>query len=303
MIDNELKAIDQALRPQRLLQEQLDHIFEPQRRLQEQFEKALATYGTVQEQFERAFEPQRRLQKQFDKALAPYGTVREQLDRAFAPQRRLREQLDGVFAPYRRIQEEFERYFGPLESYLNENSIADIEVGDDGSLVVSGEAVTSDEINSALVDFPREHSDPEEFYAQLFQKLQSVSARVSRAIVFLLVTYILSVAANLTTPVYQEWWKELSSIEPKAAKREIISSAKDLYTSEELAGYRFVYATTLHVRKSGNRNAEIIDELYLGRVVRVIEKSRRWTLIEYHDSVAGENKQGWVFTRYLRTFR
>ena len=114
--------------------------------------------------------------------------------------------------------------------------------------------------------------------------------------------YFLAIIANLTTPIYEEWWKEYADYDQREAKKEIIREAHDLYSTEELFEYRFVYASILNVRESSSTKSKIIGDLHLGKAVKLIKKVKSWSFIEYQDSMTSEVKKGWVFSRYLRKF-
>jgi uncharacterized protein YgiM (DUF1202 family) len=58
----------------------------------------------------------------------------------------------------------------------------------------------------------------------------------------------------------------------------------------------------LNVRRFGNIKSEIIDDIFFGKKVKILEKSKDWSFIEYEDYETLEIKQGWVFSRYLHKF-
>jgi uncharacterized protein YgiM (DUF1202 family) len=61
-------------------------------------------------------------------------------------------------------------------------------------------------------------------------------------------------------------------------------------------------ASTLIVREIGTTKSDIIGVLHLGKAVKIINKAKSWSFVEYQDSLTGEVKTGWVFSRYLRKF-
>jgi len=58
----------------------------------------------------------------------------------------------------------------------------------------------------------------------------------------------------------------------------------------------------LNVRTSGSKESEIVSKLPFGTVVRVIEKSKGWIYVEFEGPGTDELDNGWVFSKYLRSF-
>ena len=109
------------------------------------------------------------------------------------------------------------------------------------------------------------------------------------------------VMGNLITPHVQAYLDEAQS----ATQREQMKGLKKLSFPElgiELRGYRFVTATTLHLRATPNARSAIVGELKFGQVVSVLSYNLDWTevLYQYGD---GSTVIGWVFTRYTAKFR
>ena len=69
-----------------------------------------------------------------------------------------------------------------------------------------------------------------------------------------------------------------------------------------LKDYRLVTAKVLFVRKSNYQRSELIGQLYIGGIVKVIQKKKDWTLIKWEDNDKDLMIKGWVFSRYLKTF-
>ncbi|QVM88603.1 SH3 domain-containing protein [Pseudomonas lalucatii] len=177
-----------------------------------------------------------------------------------------------------------------------------ISINKGGALSIAGEVVDVEQIENTVAEISGDYSSPEEFFNAFFKLLEKLGNATRIAVIYLVFPYFLSIVANLTTPLYEEWWKEYAGGDHRAAKK-IVREANEVYRPEELNGYRFVYATILHVRSSGSISSEIIDKLYLGKTVKIIERVKRWSHVEYQDSDSGEPKQGWVFSRYLEKFR
>ncbi|MFA0507260.1 SH3 domain-containing protein [Vibrio sp. 10N.222.54.B12] len=121
-------------------------------------------------------------------------------------------------------------------------------------------------------------------------------------LISLFLSYWLNIFANLSMPLYEDWGYLFQQEPPRNAVKLVVKEAFKDFDLQELSSYRFVTASSLHVRISSNINSEIIDDLSSGKAVRFVSKSKRWVQIEYLCPDTGEEKTGWVFARYLSKF-
>ncbi|MBE4620730.1 SH3 domain-containing protein [Vibrio navarrensis] len=296
------EQMEKYLAPQRALHEQMEKYLAPQRALQEQMEKYLAPQRALQEQMEKYLAPQRALQEQMEKYLAPQRALQEHMEKYLAPQRALQEQMEKYLAPQRALHKQIDKYLNPLSDYLSSSLMSQIAVSDHGMITVSNDVVDLEIISESITSLEGDFSSTDDFLEHLFGLLGSLSERARTVFIYLIFPYILAIVANITTPIYEEWWKEYTQLDQRSAKKEIIREANDIYSLQELKDFRFVYATILNVRELGSINSEIIGELHFGKTVRLISKSKSWSFVEYQDSDTGLINQGWVFSRYLRKF-
>lgn len=146
-----------------------------------------------------------------------------------------------------------------------------------------------------------------EFLEPIFNTIidyKSWALEQNKIVKFLTVIYILTslLSSNfmMGMKVYDEFIKEDSNLSQREIIKTIIREER-LY-SDNLHGYKFVTAKVLNVRIVGNIKSEIIDNISLGKKVKILEKSKDWSFIEYQDYDTSEIKQGWVFSRYLHKF-
>ena len=66
--------------------------------------------------------------------------------------------------------------------------------------------------------------------------------------------------------------------------------------------YRFVSAPSLTVWSKNSTQSRYVGKLYFGYLVRVVQKKKHWSLIEYRGKEGDVIIQGWVFTRYIKRF-
>jgi len=82
--------------------------------------------------------------------------------------------------------------------------------------------------------------------------------------------------------------------------RKITKSISSLNIEKDLLkDYRIVNTYVLEIRAKNKIKSKCLGKLYLGQVVRVVKKNKKWTLIELKDEASEVTIRGWVFTRYL----
>lgn len=327
-IPDSITALGKALEPHRRMQQQIAKMLEPQRRMQEQIAKMLEPQRRMQEQIAKMLEPQRRMQEQLAKALEPQRRIQEQLAKTLQPQRQIQEQLAKALEPQRQMQEQLARLLEPqwrignaLSSALSSHSTAiqqlsrlnrevakarlsEIQVVSENQVEVGASVVSVREISEEIESIPavRAAENGIEFVAALLDWLSGQTEAVKNVVLFLVLPYVIAIFANLTTSIYEEWWLELRELPAREVHKSIVREANRAYEPEELLDYRFVTASVLHVREQGGMKHPILGELHQGKIVRLLIKNRRWSLVEYVDIDTGEISQGWVFSRYLGRF-
>nr|EGQ9118495.1 hypothetical protein [Vibrio parahaemolyticus] len=297
-----INKLEKYLEPQRKLQAQMDKYLEPQRKLQAQMDKYLEPQRKLKAQMDKYLEPQRKLQAQMDKYLEPQRKLLAQMDKYLEPQRKLQAQMNKFAEPQLKLQEYFAKYIEPINAHLLNGFADSVCIDGDGSLLVSGNVIHVDTLNDCIDEIDMKVDSPEENLASFSNWFESLNDALKSVVIYLVLPYFLAIFANVTTPLYEDWLRDSAIQDQRLAKKEIIKEANDLYEIGELGEYRFVLASVLNVRESGSNKAEVVDELYLGKTVKLIGKYKRWSLVEYIDSDSGHTRQGWVFSRYLEKF-
>jgi hypothetical protein len=278
-------------------------ISDPQSRLQEEMKKFLEPQSLIAEEMKKLRDPQSRLQEEIKKFLEPQSLIAEQIKKLHDPQSRLQEEIKGLFQPQLVLNQEISKYLHSLTGYLSDPLIGSVFVDDSGSVVVGNETVSVDAITKQVEKLATSSNAGAEFIHALFEWLERINAATRVFVIYLVLPYILAIIANLTTPIYEDWWKSIPISEPRVARKQIVEAANELYQRHELHDYRFVSARILHVRESARQSSAVVDELYFGKTVKLIEKSKRWSFVEYYDQDTNIAKRGWVFSRYLAKFQ
>lgn len=266
-------------------QKRMRKLLEPQRKMQEQMNKYLAPHYQLEEQTKKLLEPQRQLQEQISKYLAPRHQIEEQIKKLLEPQRQMQEQINKYFPPQyqfeeqvkkllepqRMLQEQASKYLISINDYLSDPLVATVGVDQSGYLTVGDETVSVETIQEHFAELTVQHQLEEPFFNAFFEWLHKLAPVVRAAVLYLILPYIVSIVANLSTPYYEEWWKSIRDMEPRTAKKEIVNLATENYDAQYLREYRFVVAKVLIVQESNRQKSRILDELYLGKIVKLLE--------------------------------
>ncbi|WP_330944765.1 SH3 domain-containing protein [Vibrio diabolicus] len=294
--------IDSYLQIFRAQQAQMDALMKPFRAQQAQLASIMEPFRAQQAQIDALMKPFRAQQAQLVSIMEPFRAQQTQIDELMQPFRAQQAQLASIMEPFRAQQAQIDALMKPLSEYLTSGNFERLGLDANGSLSFEGSVIEVDSLKNCfdeVITHSAESTVTPDAFSQWFN---SLNEKVKAIVVFFLLPYCISIFANFTTPIYEIWWQQLSLIDQRSAKKEVVKEANKSYDFSELHDYRFVVATVLHVRESGSKNSEIIAELYIGKTVKVINKLKRWTLVEYYDENSGQLEQGWVFSRYLEKF-
>ncbi|HGS5738735.1 SH3 domain-containing protein [Vibrio parahaemolyticus] len=295
-------GLDRNLQVFRKQQAQIAKLMEPFQAQQAQIARLTEPFRAQQAQISRLTEPFRAQQAQISRLIEPFQAQQAQISRLTEQFRAQQVQIARLMEPFRAQQAQIDKLLKPIGEHLLNGNFNSIELNQDGSLSFEGSTVEIDTLNSCINEITIESETTNFTLSNFIKWFYSLNDGLKVIVAGLLLPYCMSIFANLTTPIYEDWWQEITTTDQRSAKREVTKEANKLYLPTELNEFRFVIASVLHVRESGNRKSEIIGELYLGKTVKVISKLKRWTLVEYFDESSKEIKQGWVFSRYLEKF-
>lgn len=112
---------------------------------------------------------------------------------------------------------------------------------------------------------------------------------------------ITNISYSLTKNYYID-----SKLINKNIKKEVskeLSNTKEVDRNYLLNTYRFVNCESLNVRASNTMKSASIYKLNQGSVVRIINKQKNWTKIEYRNEDETVIIIGWINTRYISRFK
>ena len=118
---------------------------------------------------------------------------------------------------------------------------------------------------------------------------------IAKIIIFILLPIIINI---ITTKFFTET-KSKNNPLIQQIKQEVRIINND---SNILNQLRFVSSSSLNVRSGNSTKKRIIGKLYFGDVVKIVEKKKNWSLVQYRDDSDEIIIIGWVFTRYIKKF-
>ena len=187
----------------------------------------------------------------------------------------------------------------------------EIVVQEDKSIACAGKAYEISDIEKALREklensgFLTDTEIGKKNFDALLSGLEKIGEPSLKSIIYsFLISMFVSIIMVFVTPHLENMQKNLLS-KNKATVTKLIGREfpKTLPDKNVLYNYRFVTANPLFVWSINRQRSKLIGELLFGSVVRVIQKNKNWTLIEWKDKDNDLVIQGWVFSRYLRKFK
>jgi hypothetical protein len=90
------------------------------------------------------------------------------------------------------------------------------------------------------------------------------------------------------------------------SEREISQAIKNLpdeISKKSYGNTRIIKGNGMHLRHQPNTKSKSFGLLYIGKVVREIEKRNKWILVEVTLGDADKTVRGWVFSKYTLPIR
>lgn len=189
-----------------------------------------------------------------------------------------------------------------LQQLLDDSLLSQVSFAEDGAITVNGCAIDA---STAVNDIETVGDIAQHGLSALnaiVNALQALAPYVRAVVLYVLMPYLISIIANINTPLHEEWWKSVRGQTIREATRDVKANAAITYSSDDLTQFRFIKCSALFVRLTSSIQSPKLDELYLGKTVRLLKRELDWSFIEYIDNDTTELKQGWVLSRYLSRF-
>ena len=202
-----------------------------------------------------------------------------------------------------------------LEKRLKEVEVNSIKINTDSSISYNNEKIILDDTVNEINSFIDENISWEEKISKILASIKSKNP----IIIFLIVTFLIApfyeyyldctkglINTKIETvkadaKAENDKSKIIKDIKKEVAKGVELNCNQDKNIKSALNEYRFVTIDCLNVRVNTSTKSKIIYNLKFGQTIRVLNKDKNWTLIEYTDD---ENVyvKGWVYTRYISRF-
>jgi hypothetical protein len=180
-----------------------------------------------------------------------------------------------------------------------------LEVNPEGTITLGGESASALEVSEAVEGLFSLIREPE-FFESLRERLKAFKSPIQAVILWVLekvlLVIFLSIISDMLSPYVQSYFNQFSF----KSRREVTQAIKRLPSAIEMdgfKGFRVVTGDRLRLREKPSMEAKVLDELNRGKLVRVIEKRRNWTLVEVMYQDSNDVLQGWVATRYIAVIR
>jgi len=146
---------------------------------------------------------------------------------------------------------------------------------------------------------PQLTQPPETLVEWLLETVSKVPKPVRVVVLYVLLPYVISVVANLTTPGIRAYMESHARRANHQAIRIVKSRIKEISSVPISGDMRFVTVMSLDVRSRPKRRSTKLHTLAFGEVVRFVDRRRGWALVEFPEGANGDMLRGWVFARYL----
>ena len=226
------------------------------------------------------------------------------------PTEKIIEDIEGIhnirFKDIFNITSEMKKFYANLPD-------DEIIVQDDQSLSCAGKAYAISDIEKALREklensgFLTDQEIGKENFDALLSGLDKIGDPSLKSIIYsFLISMFVSIIIVFVTPHLEHMQKNLLSQDKATVTKFIEREFPKVLPDENkdlLYDLRFVTADVLNVRIKDYQRSKLIGKLYFKSIVRVIQKKKNWTLVEWKDQDSDSVIQGWVFSRYLKKFK
>lgn len=189
-----------------------------------------------------------------------------------------------------------------FQKLLDDSLLSQVSFAEDGTITVNGCAIDA---STAANDIEAVGDIAQHGLSALnaiVNALQALAPYLRAVVLYALLPYLISIIANINTPLHEEWWKSVRGLTIREATKDVKANAAITYSPDDLRQFRFIKRSVLSVRLTSSIQSPKLDELYLGKTVRLLRREGDWSFIEYVDTDTTELKQGWVLSRYLSRF-
>jgi len=198
--------------------------------------------------------------------------------------------------------------------YINEN----FELNEDGSITIGDDEFSQEEIHDEVSEIFSETIDKPNFDQLFWKRIENIKEK--RPTLYRLVVYTISIMITVVStyhltarykafydnqpvsPDYVLVSRQICKAQPpnKILRDVIYSLRNDPFMGKDiLSEYQVVKCETLNVRVHPSMKSQVLGTLKVGYMVRIVERHKKWTLVEYLSKDESIKIQGYVFNKFL----
>jgi hypothetical protein len=186
----------------------------------------------------------------------------------------------------------------------------EITINDSGNISLSSTQILASELQSISNDIINNSTASisqsiEEAVNKLIIEIQKQKEpKLQKILMWFMYPLIIGIILAFINPVAEQIVRSNFSQSKKEMAKELrLNVQSSVQRPEILKVMKYVSADSLNVRAGASIKSDLIGELYFSSVVLIIEKRKNWLLIEWNNSDANIAVKGWVFSRYLKSFK
>jgi hypothetical protein len=161
----------------------------------------------------------------------------------------------------------------------------------------------SNEIVSSVTD--RESKSVEDAVNNLITEIQrQKDPLLQKMLMWFLYPLIVGLVIAFINPSIDQFVRSNISQTKKEIAKELRLNVKSATQRPELLkAMKYVSADSLNVRVDASIKSDLVGSLKFSSVVLIVEKRKNWSLVQWSSPDAGVSINGWVFSRYLQSFK
>lgn len=194
---------------------------------------------------------------------------------------------------------------------IEAEDISNIYFNEEGCVSFGGKTVALEVLQEAAIDLFNSASGGtsdaiEVRLDRIIEKVdQPKDPFLNRLLQWLVYPLMVGIALSVVNPVADYYIKRhLSAGERKEVVKEVSRSLLSAPIEKTvLSTLKIVSTEKLNVRSGGAMSFPVIGSLYIGDIVEVKDRGRKWSLVEWRDAEEGAIIRGWVYSRHLKAIR
>ncbi|MEY8212851.1 MAG: SH3 domain-containing protein, partial [Colwellia sp.] len=186
------------------------------------------------------------------------------------------------------------------EVYVDENG--NVSLSTANILVGELQNISNEIINRSAENISR--SIEESFNNLIIEIQKQKDPLLQKLLMWFIYPLLVGMIIALFNPVADKFVRSnFNQTKKEIAKELKINVRSSVRKDELLKVMKYVSAGVLNVRVDSSTKSDLVGQLQFSSVVLIIEKRKNWTLVQWSNPKTNTSIQGWVFSRYLKSFK